>query len=71
LLNSGIPHDLLPPVTVNQSEETLTFADGTTITRWSRTIRDGDSPPLWMDNYLITTPGGNHHITPHTYYEKR
>ncbi len=66
----GIPH-----VTVTDGpKETLTFADGTTVTRWYMSItRDDidDDIPLWMENYLITSPTGQCHTTVHTYYEKR
>jgi hypothetical protein len=60
----------LPSVIVSTvPEETLTFADGTTITRWSRSISDGHSPTLWLNNYVIRAPDGNCCSMPHSYHE--
>jgi hypothetical protein len=60
----------LPSLTVTEKpEETLTFADGTTVTRWSRSISGGHLPTLWLTNYLITAPDGNCHTTTHSYHE--
>lgn len=61
----------IPNVTVTQQpEETLTFADGTTVTRKSVRVND-DGVTLFMNNYLITSPGGNGISVPHLYSEDR
>lgn len=65
----------LPEVTVTHAEpETLTFADGTTITKWSHSIRrvDGDTLPVWFDTYAITSPlKEDIHTTATSYREDR
>lgn len=60
----------LPSITVTrEAEETVTFADGTTVTRWSRTITGGHTPTTRWNNYLITAPSGHYHTTIHDYHE--